>query len=123
MDYCWILLVTRDFRVHMPPERYSNLDQAQNEARRWLSALFGWRPISKRVTSRADPRIRPIHASLDRVAISPALERVPAVDRDRVERQVLSTHAHGTTRGRFRGRQQLGRKSPGVERRHRPKKD
>lgn len=48
---CWVLLITRDMRVHVPPELYLNLDQAEDEARRWLSVLFGWRPTSKRVST------------------------------------------------------------------------
>lgn len=48
---CWVLLVTRDMRVHVPPELYLSSDQAEDEARRWLSVLFGWRPTSKRVST------------------------------------------------------------------------
>ena len=48
---CWVLLITRDMRVHVPPELYLSVDQAEDEARRWLATLFGWRPTSKRVSS------------------------------------------------------------------------
>ena len=46
---CWVLLIMRDMRVHVPPELYLSPDQAEDEARRRLSVLFGWRPTSKRV--------------------------------------------------------------------------
>jgi hypothetical protein len=57
MDVCWVLLVTREFQVHMPPELYTSRGQAENEARRWLTVLFGWRPTSKRVTTAGPIRV------------------------------------------------------------------
>lgn len=47
----WVLLVTKGMQVYLPPELYLNLDQAEDEARRWLAILFGWRPSSKRSVS------------------------------------------------------------------------
>lgn len=38
-------------QVHLPPEMYTNLDQAEDEARRWLGVLFGWRPTTRRTVS------------------------------------------------------------------------
>ena len=46
MYKAWLLVVTRDLRVHMPPELYENLDRAELEGRRWLSTVLGWRPAS-----------------------------------------------------------------------------
>jgi hypothetical protein len=48
---CWVVLIARDMQVHMPPELYTSLDQAEDEARRWLSTLFAWKPSSKRVST------------------------------------------------------------------------
>lgn len=47
MYKAWLLVITRDLSVHMPPELYDNLDRAEMEGRRWLSTLLGWRPASK----------------------------------------------------------------------------
>jgi hypothetical protein len=42
----WLLLITRDMRLHMPPELFSSRVVADFEARRWLWFLFGLRRVS-----------------------------------------------------------------------------
>jgi hypothetical protein len=54
---CWVLLVTRGMQIHLPPEMYTNLDQAEDEARRWLTILFGWRPTTRRAVSTGVVRV------------------------------------------------------------------
>ena len=57
MATSWVLLVTREYQVHLPPELYTSLEQAEDEARRCLSYLFGWRATSKRVSSAGAIRV------------------------------------------------------------------
>ncbi len=47
MFNAWLLIVTKELRVHMPPELYDNLDRAEMEGQRWLSTVLGWRPAAK----------------------------------------------------------------------------
>jgi hypothetical protein len=42
----WLLLITRDMRLYMPPELYWSRAEADFEARRWLWFLFGLRRVS-----------------------------------------------------------------------------
>jgi hypothetical protein len=37
----WLLLITRDMRLYMPPELFRSRSNADFEARRWLWFLFG----------------------------------------------------------------------------------
>jgi hypothetical protein len=46
MQKRWLLLITRDMRLYMPPELYLGRAQADFEARRWLWFMFGIRRIS-----------------------------------------------------------------------------
>jgi hypothetical protein len=42
----WLLLITRDMRLYMPPELYRSRADADFEARRWLWFLFGLNRVS-----------------------------------------------------------------------------
>lgn len=41
MNRCCILIVTRDLRVHLPPEIYDRRSTAIREANRWIGVLCG----------------------------------------------------------------------------------
>ncbi len=42
----WLLMITRDMRVHVPPQLFWTRANADFEARRWLWFLFGWTRVS-----------------------------------------------------------------------------
>ena len=42
----WMLLITRDMRLYMPPELFRSRTNADFEARRWLWFLFGLTRVS-----------------------------------------------------------------------------
>jgi hypothetical protein len=42
----WLLLITRDMRLYMPPELFRSRANADFEARRWLWFLFGLTRVS-----------------------------------------------------------------------------
>jgi hypothetical protein len=44
----WLLLITRDMRLYMPPELFRSRENADFEARRWLWFLFGLTRISNK---------------------------------------------------------------------------
>jgi hypothetical protein len=41
----WLLLITRDMQLCMPPELYWQKARADFEAQRWLWMLFGWTSV------------------------------------------------------------------------------
>lgn len=44
----WLLLITRDMRLYMPPELFWSRQAADFEARRWLWFLYGLTHVSDR---------------------------------------------------------------------------
>ena len=63
MRQCWLLVVTKELRVWMPPEVYLERAMALREARRWVSVLSRRRRSPADVGARS-PLSLPGHAAL-----------------------------------------------------------